>query len=129
MYKEKNECKTCKVTKPARSKHCSICRMCVSKFDHHCIWIRQCVGQKNYKYFVSFLFLHSLWCTYLSVIGALSLYETLVKLKFWDTKFRLGNQYVQGDNWLALQYVFVVETLFFFLIVMFFNDLYIVIQT
>lgn len=99
--------------------------MCVSKFDHHCIWyffcyarIRQCVGQKNYKYFVSFLFLHSVWCSYLSVIGAISLYQTLVKMKFWDMQFRMGNQVVRGDNLLAIQYLFVMDTLFFFLIVM-----------
>lgn len=30
----------------------------------------------------------------------------------------MGSQLVKGDNWLALQYVFVMETLFFFLIIM-----------
>lgn len=99
--------------------------MCVSKFDHHCIWyifhyfrIRQCVGQKNYKYFVSFLFLHAVWCCYLSMIGAISLYQTLVRMRFWNMQFRMGNQIVRGDNFLALQYLFVMETLFFFLIIM-----------
>ena len=76
------------------------------------------MGHKNYKYFVSFLFLHSVWCCYLSVIGSFSLYESLVRAKFWDTTFRVGGQNVRGDNMLALQYVFVVETLFFFLIIM-----------
>lgn len=39
-------------------------------------------------------------------------------MKFWDMQFRVGNQIVKGDNLLALQYVFVMETLFFFIIVM-----------
>lgn len=39
-------------------------------------------------------------------------------MKFWDTNFRVGGQMMRGDNMLALQYVFVVETLFFFLIIM-----------
>jgi palmitoyltransferase len=69
--------------------------------------IRQCVGQRNYKYFISFLFLHSMWCSYLAIIGSLSLYSTLEKIKFWDSTFRMGNQIVRGDNLLALQYVFV----------------------
>ena len=42
LYKKKNECKTCKLVKPARSKHCSICQMCVSKYDHHCVWYVWC---------------------------------------------------------------------------------------
>jgi hypothetical protein len=99
--------------------------MCVSKFDHHCVWyfyvlfrIRQCVGQKNYKYFISFLFFHSIWCLYLAIIGSISLYQSLVKMRFWELQFRMGNQIVKGDNLLAFQYLFVMETFFFFIIIM-----------
>lgn len=50
-----NYCSTCKLLKPARSKHCSTCNRCVILFDHHCIWINNCVGYYNYKYFIGFL--------------------------------------------------------------------------
>ncbi|KAG0227627.1 hypothetical protein BGW42_002800 [Actinomortierella wolfii] len=49
-------CGTCKIQKPARSKHCSVCKMCVAQSDHHCGWINQCVGYNNHKYFVLFLY-------------------------------------------------------------------------
>lgn len=39
MFQPKQQCKTCKFDKPARSKHCSLCKMCVEKADHHCIWV------------------------------------------------------------------------------------------
>jgi palmitoyltransferase ZDHHC4 len=44
-------CSTCRLAKPARSKHCSVCRACVQRQDHHCIWINNCVGRNNYLWF------------------------------------------------------------------------------
>lgn len=76
------------------------------------------MGQKNYKYFVAFLFLHSIWCSYLAVIGAVSLYETLLRINFWDKEFHVGDMVVKANNLLAIQYLFFVDTLFVFIIVM-----------
>ncbi|KAJ0253107.1 protein S-acyltransferase 17 [Hirschfeldia incana] len=63
IYSEK-ECPTCKIPKPARSKHCSICNRCVARFDHHCAWMNNCIGEKNTKYFMAFLLWHFLLCLY-----------------------------------------------------------------
>jgi hypothetical protein len=49
------ECRTCRLPKPARSKHCSLCRACVARQDHHCIWVNNCVGRGNYRYFLGLL--------------------------------------------------------------------------
>ncbi|KAJ6928859.1 protein S-acyltransferase 17 isoform X1 [Populus alba x Populus x berolinensis] len=54
IYTEK-ECSTCKIPKPARSKHCSICNRCVARFDHHCGWMNNCIGERNTRYFLAFL--------------------------------------------------------------------------
>ncbi|WOK95966.1 putative protein S-acyltransferase 17 isoform X1 [Canna indica] len=67
IYTEK-ECSTCKIIKPARSKHCGICNRCVARFDHHCGWMNNCIGEKNTRYFMAFLLWHFLICLYGAVI-------------------------------------------------------------
>lgn len=64
IYYPDVNCRTCKVPKPARSKHCNICRQCTLVADHHCLWANNCIGKGNYQYFYSFLSLNSLLLTY-----------------------------------------------------------------
>ncbi|KAF9620130.1 hypothetical protein IFM89_010789 [Coptis chinensis] len=80
IYTEK-ECSTCKILKPARSKHCSICDRCVARFDHHCGWMNNCIGEKNIRYFMAFLVWHFLLCLYGAVVLGLVLASRLKELK------------------------------------------------
>jgi hypothetical protein len=87
MYLKGAECRSCKMQKPARSKHCSMCDMCVEKFDHHCIWINNCVGLGNYRYFISFITLHMVLCWYGAIIGVLIYWGIIDSQNLWNAKF------------------------------------------
>lgn len=76
MYKKDTKCKTCKITKPARSKHCTVCDHCVELFDHHCIWLNNCVGANNFKWFLTFIFMQFLLVLYGAVVGVIIIYRT-----------------------------------------------------
>mgnify|MGYP003365968159 CR=1 FL=1 len=64
LYYRNTICRTCKVEKPARSKHCNICNTCVYVNDHHCVWMNNCIGKGNYRYFYAFLMANCTVTTY-----------------------------------------------------------------
>ena len=55
-------CTTCKIPKPARSKHCSVCNCCYEHYDHHCYWINMCVNKHNYFAFLLMVITHTIIC-------------------------------------------------------------------
>lgn len=101
IFEKNKKCSTCKIDKPPRSKHCAMCGFCVEKFDHHCVWINQCVGLHNYKYFLSFLFLHAVVCTY----GVLAGYQILMA-KVEDQKlYQMTFKTADGEQFEATNYI------------------------
>ena len=78
-----NMCTTCKIPKPARSKHCKACNKCVPLFDHHCIWLNQCVGEQNYRYFLLFLIVHSGVFIYFTVMLFYIVISPIYEHKIW----------------------------------------------
>ncbi|KKA29220.1 hypothetical protein TD95_000946 [Thielaviopsis punctulata] len=80
-----NFCHTCRLLKPARSKHCSVCKCCVSKMDHHCVFLNQCVGQKNHRYFIMLLLSTAVLTTYGGLLGCSILTErVVVRYPLWS---------------------------------------------
>lgn len=83
-----------------------MCGFCVEKLDHHCVWINQCVGLHNYKYFLSFLFLHAIICTYGSVAGCLTMLSIIEKDKLRELRFKTNDGEVfEATNSIIFSYL------------------------
>ena len=67
-------CRKCSAWKPERAHHCSVCGRCVLRMDHHCVWVVNCVGEKNYKYFLLFIF----WAFWTCGVAAAALLPLIV---------------------------------------------------
>ena len=64
-------CGECKSYVKKLSKHCRVCDRCVEEFDHHCIWLNNCVGSKNYKLFISLIYVFEIDLTIFLISGSL----------------------------------------------------------
>ncbi|XP_005092976.1 palmitoyltransferase ZDHHC4 [Aplysia californica] len=87
MFKAGSQCSTCKLAKPARSKHCSICNRCVHRFDHHCIWTNNCVGAGNLRWFFGFLWTLVVMVVNGAVMGTRAMMLMVQHLKIMDSGY------------------------------------------
>jgi palmitoyltransferase ZDHHC4 len=103
IYHPGHECRTCKLLKPARSKHCSVCKRCIAKLDHHCIFINQCVGYGNQHWFVLLLLSTAVLTSYGGLLG-LSLLKAKIRTHYplwttWPPKTMLWKDYLLILTW------------------------------
>ncbi len=87
VFQPGQECHTCHLLKPARSKHCSICKCCIAKLDHHCIFINNCVGYGNQHYFLLLLLTTAILTSYATYVGTSVLSsQILLEVPSWTLR-------------------------------------------
>ncbi|CAA9986820.1 palmitoyltransferase, putative [Plasmodium knowlesi strain H] len=101
IFHQNNKCSTCRILKPARSKHCKYCLSCISRYDHHCFLLNNCIGGYNSIYYFVFICtnaaiaFHSFYITFRCLYNIIK-YENLLKATFIhkETNEEMPNSYV-----------------------------------
>lgn len=75
--------------------------------------IRQCVGEKNYKYFILFLFMHCIWSFFSAWIGYKTLHNYLIRINYWQMEFYIGGQNVKATPFIATQVIHLLSSFYF----------------
>lgn len=103
LFHPGNECRSCRLLKPARSKHCSICKRCIAKADHHCVFINSCVGYGNHHWFLLLLLSTAVLTTYGGLLGVSLMSSTMTERhpdwSLWKPKHMTFNGYMAVWGW------------------------------
>ncbi|KAJ6245803.1 palmitoyltransferase swf1 [Anaeramoeba flamelloides] len=102
----KKKCKTCGFYKPARSKHCRILKRCIARYDHYCAWLMNSVGERNYRYFLMYLFTNFIMTTY----GSYLVFKIL-KFKVQESGMFTQTFYDERGNVVHLGFSFMIQYL------------------
>jgi len=72
-------CQTCNCFRPPQTKHCRYCDCCIQEFDHHCPWVGTCIGRRNYRYFVAYVILVTLFASYILIFTTIQIVQKTEK--------------------------------------------------
>lgn len=86
-------CQTCRLPKPARSKHCRLCNVCTAKSDHHCLWVMNCISRDNYIWFLAMIASLGVMLAYGSCVAYTLLSRSLVERNNpWPKRLSYSNR-------------------------------------
>nr|XP_020660437.1 probable palmitoyltransferase ZDHHC4 isoform X1 [Pogona vitticeps] len=107
MFEKGVECATCKVRKPARSKHCGVCNCCVHRFDHHCVWVNNCIGAFNTRYFLIYLLTLTSMAASITIITGAFLIQVVILSSLMQGHYTDGEgQEHPVDAFFLIQHLF-----------------------
>ena len=80
----------------------------VPRYDHFCGWVHNTIGEENYRWFLLFLTIHVVMCTYGAVVCMLLFHgeikdKKLLELTFFD---RNTGEEVESNMFIVSQYLF-----------------------
>lgn len=105
-YPPNRICSTCKIPKPARSKHCGLSGHCVAKFDHFCPWINNAIGEWNYRYFHFFLIANCIMSYYGTYLIVMYLYGIISRDNLFSAQFMTTfGEHVSSNPGIVFQYM------------------------
>ncbi|CAK90701.1 unnamed protein product (macronuclear) [Paramecium tetraurelia] len=92
-YFQERFCSRCRVMRPPKTSHCYNCNNCVKMYDHHCTFMSNCIGQRNYRYFIGWVYTLVLQCIIWYIVLFQHTYKTFSMQEAMDKLFQ--SDYVQ----------------------------------
>ena len=95
-------CEECQHYIPIRSSHCKKCKKCVLRKDHHCVYFGNCIGMKNHLFFILYLAMEIVFCSFNLKIFCFGILNN-VTLKEWLLKSFLCSLFFGGSILIMIQ--------------------------